>query len=233
MQLLSFNAGEDTSFGAMVEGRVVDLGRHLPEYDSLRDLFVANALVRALDTAAEESPDYRLDKIQLRTPITDAAQLLCVFDAARDEPVSVDPKFLRGSLRPLRIPEGDVKPVAVGVAVAVRTVETGYEPLGYMPVCYLSPATLAAGPWLTTPDELGDDLEFTLQIETEEQKAELVLPDPTEIALNLAADRSLETGDLVALLHYLPEIAASTDMTVKVTVAELGTLTCPVEAQPD
>ncbi len=233
MQLLSFNAGDESSFGAVIEGRVVDLGRHLPEYDSLKGLLAANGLVRALDTAAEESPDYRLDKVQLRTPIPDAEQLLCLFDDAREEPVSVDPKFLRGSKRPLRIPEGDVKPVAAGVVVAVQTTEAGHEALGYMLICYLSPATLAVGPWLTTPDELPDVLEFPLEVAAGEQEAQLVLPDPTAVALTLAADRSLATGDLVAVLHYLPELSASTEATVQITSEPLGTLESPVEAQPD
>jgi hypothetical protein len=233
VQLLSFNAGDTSSFGAVIEGRVVDLGRHLPEYNSLKALLAANGLVRALDTAAEESPDYRLDKVQLRTPIPDAEQLLCVFDDTRDEAVSVDPKFLRGSERALRIPEGDAKPIAAGVVVAVRTTETGPEALGYMLVCYLSPATLAAGPWLTTPDELADGFEFALEITAGEQKADLVLPDPTAVALSLANDRTLETGDLVAVLHYLPELTAGPNTTVQISTAQLGALRNPVEAQPD
>jgi hypothetical protein len=233
VQLLSFNTSEASSFGAVIEGRVVDLGRHLPEYDSLKDLLAGNGLVRALDTAAEVSPDYRLDKIQLRTPIPNAQQLLCVFDAARDEPVSVDPKFLRGSQRPLRIPEGDTRPIAAGVIVAVRETEEGYGALGYMLIGYLSPAILAAGPWLTTPDELPGDLEFALEVSAGEQKADLVLPDPKPIALDLAQERSLSTGDLVAVLHYLPELSASTEMTVQISTEQLGTLVSPVEAQPD
>lgn len=233
MQLLSFKAEETSSFGAVIEGRVVDLGRHLPEYDSLKALLAGNGLVRALDTAAEVSPDYRLDKVQLRTPIPDAGQLLCVFDDARSEAVSVDPKFLRGSQRPLRIPAGDTKPVAAGVVVAIRRTEAGCEALGYMPVCYLSPATLAAGPWLTTPDELGADPEFSLQVEADEQQAELVLPDPTGIALSLAEERTLDTGDLVAVLHYLPELSAVPGIDVSVTAEQLGSLISPVEAQPD
>ena len=233
MQLLSFNAGDASSFGAVIEGRVVDLGRHLPEYGSLKDLLAANGLVRALDTAAEVSPDYRLDKVQLRTPLPDAGQMLCVFDDARDEPVSIDPKFVRGSHRALRIPEGDTKPVAAGVVVALQATEEGYAALGYMLLCYLSPAILAAGPWLTTPDELPNELEHTVTVNADEQQAELVLPDPTALAMDLAADRSLETGDLVAVLHYLPELNASTETTLQVSTEHLGTLTSPVEAQPD
>jgi hypothetical protein len=233
VQLISFNTGEASSFGAVIEGRVVDLGHHLPEYDSLKDLLAANALVRALDTAAEVSADYRLDKVQLRTPIPNAEQLLCVFDDARDEPVSVDPKFLRGSKRPLHIPDGDVRPIAAGVVVAVEATEEGFDVLGYMLIGYLSPATLSVGPWLTTPDELTDAREFSLEVSAGEQTADLVQPDPTDVALSLAQERSLSTGDLVAVLHYLPELNASTDMTVQISADQLGALVSPVEAQPD
>ena len=126
-----------------------------------------------------------------------------------------------------------MKPVAAGVVVAVQATETGQEALGYMLICYLSPAILAVGPWLTTPDELADELEFTLEVDTGEQKAELIMPDPTAVAMTLAADRSLETGDLIAVLHYLPELSASTDTTVQISTEALGTLISPVEAQPD
>ena len=231
LQLVSFNTGDASSFGAVIEGRVVDLGRHLPEYDTLKDLLAANGLVRALDTAAEVSPDYRLDKVTLRTPIPDAKQMFCVFDDAQDDPVSIDPKFVRGSNRTLQIPEGDTKPIAAGVVVAVQATEDGHAALGYMLLCYLSPAALSAGPWLTTPDELANADQYVLTVSSGDQQAELVLPDPTSIALQLAADRSLSTGDLVAVVHYLPDVKASPETTLEVSTEELGTLKSPIEAQ--
>ena len=100
-----------------------------------------------------------------------------------------------------------------------------------MLLCYLSPAMLAAGPWLTTPDELADADQYVLTVSSGDQQAELVLPDPTAIALKLAADRSLGTGDLVAVLHYLPELKASPEKTLEVSSEELGTLRSPIEAQ--
>ena len=226
-------AVEASSFGAVIEGRVVDLGRHLPEYDSLKYLLAGNGLVRALDTAAEESPDYRLDKVKLRSPIPDTGALLCVFDDARDEPVSVDPKFIRGSNRTLHIPEGDSKPIAAGVVVAVKAREEGPQALGYMLIGYLSPATLSVGPWLTTADEMVEGTEFKLSAVADEGQAELALPDPTALALSLATERGLQTGDLVAVLHYLPELTAEPETTLQITSEALGTLTCPVEAQTD
>jgi hypothetical protein len=231
LQLVSFNTGDASSFGAVIEGRVVDLGRHLPEYDTLKDLLAANGLVRALDTAAEVSPDYRLDKVTLRTPIPDAEQMLCVFDDAQADPVSIDPKFVRGSNRTLQIPEGDSKPIAAGIVVAVQATDDGHAALGCMLLCYLSPAMLAAGPWLTTPDQLAEADQYVLTVSGGDQRSEMVLPDPTTIALKLAADRSLGTGDLVAVLRYLPELKASPETTLEVSSEELGTLTSPIEAE--
>ncbi len=232
MQLLSFRTGDEVSFGALIEGRVVDLGRHLPEYDSLRALLEANGIVRALDTAAEVSPDYRLDKVDLLAPLPDAARLLCVFDDARDEPVSVDPKFIRGHGRPLRLPEGDTKPVAAGVAVAVSTTHEDMAVLGFCLLTYLSPALLAAGPWLTTPEALPGDQTFSLRVQVDDQSAELELPVPGESALALAGERSLESGDMIAFLHYLPDLKAGAGSRIELDCPPLGTLLSPVEEQP-
>jgi hypothetical protein len=232
LQLLSFRTGETSSFGALVEGRIVDLGRHLPEYDSLKDLLERNGIVRALDTAAEVSPDFRLDKVDLLSPLVDSGHLLCVFDEARDEPVSVDPKFVRGHRRPLMLPADDVKPVAAGVVVAISMSSEGPGVLGYTLMTYLSPATLAAGPWLLTPEELPGQPDLTLDVSLGERKAEITLPDPTGTALQLAAERSLSTGDLVAVLHYLPELSATPGDTIEIDSPELGTLNSPIEVQP-
>ena len=232
MQLLSFRSGDEVSFGALIEGRVVDLGRHLPEYDSLRALLEANGIVRALDTAAEVSPDFRLDKVDLLAPLPDAGRLLCVFDDASEEPVSVDPKFMRGHRRPLRLPEGDAKPVAAGIAVALSVTDDGPAVLGYCLLSYLSPALLAVGPWLTTPEALPDDRAFSLRVRLDEQSAGLELPDPTAAALALARERSLESGDMIAFLHYLPELTAQAGSRIELESPLLGELHSPVEEQP-
>lgn len=233
MQLLSFRKDESSSFGAVIEGRIVDLGRHMPEYDSLKALLAAKALVKALDTAAEVSPDYRLDKVDLLAPISDMEHLLCIFNDAVDAPVNVDPKFIRGANRSLRIPANDKRPVAAGVGVVIGAEEDGYLPLGYCLVSYLSPAALAAGPWITTPDELAGTVNLTLNVAVGEQSAELHQPDPTEAALTVAQERSLVTGDMVAILHFLPELTAGAEECIEIEAPGLGTLTSPVKYQPD
>jgi hypothetical protein len=231
LQLLSFRTGDDVSFGALIEGRIVDLGRHLPEYDTLKQLLTANGIVRALDTAAEVSADYRLEKVDLLAPLPDAQRLLCVFDDVTDEPVSVDPKFIRGHGQPLRLPEGDTKPIAAGIAVAVSASENGPTALGCCLMSYLSPAILAAGPWLTTPETLTDSAIFPLTVRFGEQKNELELPNPIEAALEPAREKSLDGGDMIAFLRYLPELTAGAGSRIELESPELGTLLSPVEEQ--
>jgi 2-keto-4-pentenoate hydratase/2-oxohepta-3-ene-1,7-dioic acid hydratase in catechol pathway len=78
MRLLSFQADDKTAFGALVEGRIVDLSSHMPELASIRDLLKQQMLVRALDIAAEASADYSLKEVKLLPPVVDPRVLICV-----------------------------------------------------------------------------------------------------------------------------------------------------------
>ncbi|MCB1685690.1 MAG: fumarylacetoacetate hydrolase family protein [Pseudomonadales bacterium] len=75
---MSFRVGQKTGFGALVENRVVDLGRHMPQYEGLRQVLLAGALTRAIDIAAETSADYALKEIEFLPPIPDPEKILCV-----------------------------------------------------------------------------------------------------------------------------------------------------------
>lgn len=233
VQLLSFRNDDTSSFGAVIEGRIVDLGRHLPEYESLKALLMANALVKALDTAAEVSPDFRLDKVDLLAPVSNMEHLLCVFDDAVDDAVGVDPKFIRGASQSLRIPADDQRPVAVGIGVVVSAEDDGYQVLGYTLMSYLSPAAFAAGPWLTTSDELPRSPVLDLHVVVGAQATDLLLQDPAGIALSVAEERTLVTGDMVAVLHFLPELTAGVDMSIEIESEALGRLSNPVKSQSD
>ena len=233
MRLISFRNGEDASFGAVVEGRVVDLGRHLPEYYSLKALLASHGLVRALDTAAEVSADYRLDRLSLLPPLPDAGRMLCVFDEADDEAVVVDPKRIRGADGRLRIPPGDSRPLAAGVAVVVEQNEGGHSPIGYCLLTYLSPVALAMGPWLVTPDEFGEAEGIGITVAIGEDYAELHLPDPAAKVRALAARESLETGDIVGLVHFIPELSAGAGAELTVSAEPIGDLTNVVATLDD
>lgn len=233
MRLLSFRLDDEASFGAVVEGRIVDFGRHLPEFDSLRALLEGNALVRALDTAAEVSADHRLDKVTRLPPITDPAHVLCVFDEARDEPVAINPKFLRGADQPLLIPGGDAKPIAVGVALVVGAGdESGDASIAGMTlVSYLSPAALAVGPWLVTTDELAGADAFTLSVDVDGQTAAVHLADLRAVVRRLAATAELQAGDVIAVLKFLTEVSAAADDIITLGCDLIGTLKNPVVAE--
>ena len=230
MRLLSFKREDEASFGAIVEGRIVDFRKHLPEFQSLRALLEGDALVRALDTAAEVSPDHRLDKVTRLPPVTDPAHVLCVFDEARDEPVTIHPKFLRGADQPLIIPGGDAKPLAVGIGLVLGAADDAGDRriAGMTLISYLSPAALAVGPWLVTTDELGGADAFSLSVDVDGQSAEVHLADLREVARRLGKSSELVTGDVVAVLKFLTDVSAGTGDVIEITCDLIGVLKNPV-----
>jgi len=79
MELLSFEYQGHASYGAMKDGKVVDLGRLLgPKFPSLRHLLAADAVSeagRALETA---TPDLTLNQISFLPVIADPAKIICI-----------------------------------------------------------------------------------------------------------------------------------------------------------
>ena len=231
MRLLSFRIEERSSFGALIEGRIVDLGKHLPDHPSLRALLEANALVRALDTAAEVSAEHRLDEVALLPPVPNPGLLLCTFDDLVSEPVLIDPKFLRGDSRQLPIPIGAANPLAAGMAMVLSSSgqpdESGRPSVriaGVTHMAYLSPGSLSMGPWLVTPDEFDsvDDIEITVTVG--ESSMELSLPSCTQIVERLYASYELATGDTIGVLHYLPDLPLYSGVAIEVSSPEIGSL---------
>lgn len=78
MRFLSFVAEHSPRFGALVEGRVVDLGARMSEYASLKEVLTAGALVRAQDIAAEASADFELKEIAFRAPVIDPGRIVSI-----------------------------------------------------------------------------------------------------------------------------------------------------------
>ena len=235
MRLISFRREEGTSFGAVVEGRIVDLGLHLPEFHSLRELLQADALVRALDAAAEISPDYRLDRVTTLPPLTNPDRLLCVFDESRNEAVNIDPKFVRGNDQPLLLPAGDSRPLAAGVALVAGGKDGGGGQIaGASLISYLSPGSLAMGPWLVTADELQTTDQFTFTVEVEDQTTEISLSALDGLRESLSRSHELNGGDVLAVLRYLPDMKVSAGNRIQVCSGILGELGNPIEAEaPD
>lgn len=79
MRLATFSVeGRGVSYGAVVEGGIVNLGRTLGNnYPTLLDLIRGNALAAAR-TAADDTPDFTLDQIKFLPPVPGAEKILCV-----------------------------------------------------------------------------------------------------------------------------------------------------------
>lgn len=78
MRFLTFLAGREEHYGAVVDGRVVDLFERMSEYPTLRHVLDAGALVRAQDVAVAASADFTLDEITFLPPITNARKIVCM-----------------------------------------------------------------------------------------------------------------------------------------------------------
>ncbi|MFU8817010.1 MAG: fumarylacetoacetate hydrolase family protein [Pseudomonadales bacterium] len=78
MRFLTFLAGRDVHYGAVVDDRVVDLSERMPEYQSLRHVLDAGALVRAQDVAVSASADFALAGLSYLPTIPDARKIVCI-----------------------------------------------------------------------------------------------------------------------------------------------------------
>ncbi len=77
MKLASFKAGSRTSYGAVTDGGIIDLGRKLTQYPTLLDLFRAQALAQAR-AAATGRPDYQIKDVEMLPPILAPEKNICV-----------------------------------------------------------------------------------------------------------------------------------------------------------
>jgi 2-keto-4-pentenoate hydratase/2-oxohepta-3-ene-1,7-dioic acid hydratase in catechol pathway len=78
MKLASFSASGLDSYGAVVEGGIVDLGRRLGErYPTLRAAIADGALGRLAGEVKTAKPDFTLAQVTLLPPITDPDKIIC------------------------------------------------------------------------------------------------------------------------------------------------------------
>src|SRR5436309_6384417 len=77
MKLASFKAGSRTSYGAVTDGGIINLGRKLTQYPTLLDLFRAQALAQAR-AAATGRPDYQIKDVEMLPPILAPEKNICV-----------------------------------------------------------------------------------------------------------------------------------------------------------
>jgi 2-keto-4-pentenoate hydratase/2-oxohepta-3-ene-1,7-dioic acid hydratase in catechol pathway len=79
MKLLSYEVGRAQSYGALQDGGIVDLARHLGrDFPTLRQLLAGNALKRAEEIVAKAKPDYGLGDIRFQLPIPSPEKIICV-----------------------------------------------------------------------------------------------------------------------------------------------------------
>src|SRR5262245_51158385 len=77
MKLASFKANGRTSYGAVTEAGIIDLGRKFPQYPTLLDLLRADALAQAR-AAATGSADYQIKELEMLPPIPWPDKNICV-----------------------------------------------------------------------------------------------------------------------------------------------------------
>jgi 2-keto-4-pentenoate hydratase/2-oxohepta-3-ene-1,7-dioic acid hydratase in catechol pathway len=77
MRLATFNVDGRVSYGAVVDGGIIDLGRKLSKYSSVLDLLRAQAVAEAR-AAATGAPDYRIRDVQMLPPVLAPDKIICV-----------------------------------------------------------------------------------------------------------------------------------------------------------
>ena len=77
MRLVSYKTGDRASYGAVVDGGIIDLGRRLPQYATLLDVFRAQAIEEARK-AATGTPDHALADVEMLPPLPAPEKNICV-----------------------------------------------------------------------------------------------------------------------------------------------------------
>ncbi|MDD1525992.1 5-carboxymethyl-2-hydroxymuconate isomerase [Bradyrhizobium sp. WBOS7] len=87
MKLLSFIADGRTSFGAVKDNGVVDLGARMTGCTTLRQLLETGGVAEAAKLVASTAPDHPLDRITFLPVIPDPGKIICVGLNYRDHVV--------------------------------------------------------------------------------------------------------------------------------------------------
>jgi 2-keto-4-pentenoate hydratase/2-oxohepta-3-ene-1,7-dioic acid hydratase in catechol pathway len=78
-RLATFSNGGVTSYGAVVDGGIVDLSvRHGKTWPTLREVIADHALMRIADDTAGRTPDIALDAITWQPPIPAPEKIICI-----------------------------------------------------------------------------------------------------------------------------------------------------------
>ena len=77
MRLASFKANGRTSYGAVTDKGIIDLGRKLSTYPTLLDVFRAQAIAELL-SAANDPADFAVEAVEMLPPILSPDKNICV-----------------------------------------------------------------------------------------------------------------------------------------------------------
>jgi 2-keto-4-pentenoate hydratase/2-oxohepta-3-ene-1,7-dioic acid hydratase in catechol pathway len=78
MRIVSFEANGHPSWGVITGEGVVDLGKRLPDYPTVRALLAADALDAARTACEGAEPDVALSGVTLLPPVTDPEKIICI-----------------------------------------------------------------------------------------------------------------------------------------------------------
>jgi 2-keto-4-pentenoate hydratase/2-oxohepta-3-ene-1,7-dioic acid hydratase in catechol pathway len=76
MKLVKFRAGDNISTGVVIDGGVVDIGRHVPHLSKMNAMVASPDEVAALSNGA--GADYALDQITLLPPLESENRMFCI-----------------------------------------------------------------------------------------------------------------------------------------------------------
>jgi 2-keto-4-pentenoate hydratase/2-oxohepta-3-ene-1,7-dioic acid hydratase in catechol pathway len=78
VKLTSYETGSGEHYGAVVGDGLVDLGKRLPKYPTLRSLIAADALAEAQASARDARPDHKLADVVLLPPVVAPEKIWCI-----------------------------------------------------------------------------------------------------------------------------------------------------------
>ncbi|HWM27867.1 MAG TPA: fumarylacetoacetate hydrolase family protein [Woeseiaceae bacterium] len=78
MKLASFRRDGKETFGAVVDGGLVDLGPHLPACPDLGAVLKAGALVKLGSVVRGKRPDYAFDEVEFLPTLTRPEKIVCI-----------------------------------------------------------------------------------------------------------------------------------------------------------
>src|SRR5262252_1577802 len=77
LRLATFKTSGRVSYGAVTDTGIVDLGKKLPKYPTLLDVFRAGAIGEAR-AAATGAADHQLSAVEMLPPLTAPEKIICV-----------------------------------------------------------------------------------------------------------------------------------------------------------